>query len=76
MMNLWYSQGHLGQGHPSQGQGHFNVKVIPELNCKCLDFYHEVGGWLSTECILVPKGFVFTFYGVWPRNNRCNRRFS
>ena len=25
------------------------VKVIPESNCKYMDFYPEVGGWFSTE---------------------------
>ena len=37
----------------SQGQGHFKVKVIPESNGKCLDFYPEEGGEPPTECILV-----------------------
>ena len=27
MITLWYSEGH-------QGEGHFEVKVIPESNCK------------------------------------------
>ena len=31
----------------------FEVKVIPESHCKCLDFYPEEGSWLLTECILV-----------------------
>ena len=33
----------------SQGQGHCKFKVIPESNCKYLDFYHEAGGGPSTE---------------------------
>ena len=32
-----------------QGQGYF--EVYPESNCKCLDFYSEVGGWLSSKCL-------------------------
>ena len=36
-----------------QGQGHPKTKVIPEYNCKCLDFYCKAGGEPSTECILV-----------------------
>ena len=28
----------------SEGQDHFEVKDIPELNFKCLDFYPEAGG--------------------------------
>ena len=27
----------------------FEVEVIPESNCKCLDFYPEAGDWLSTQ---------------------------
>ena len=27
-----------------QGQGHFEVKIIPESNCKCLDFSLKAGG--------------------------------
>ena len=38
-----------------QGQGYFQVNVIPESNCKCLDFCPETGGGPSTECILVQK---------------------
>ena len=37
----------IGQYH-----GHFEVEVIPESNCKCLDFYHEASGRPSTECSL------------------------
>ena len=36
----------------SQGQGHLEVKVIPESNCKCLDFYPKASGAASTERIL------------------------
>ena len=32
-----------------QGQGHCKFKVIPELNCQCLVFYHEADGGLSAE---------------------------
>ena len=39
----------------SQGQGHFEVKTIPESNCKCSDFYPEADGGTSTEFILVVK---------------------
>ena len=46
-----------GQGHLKvklfQGQGHY--EVIPES--KCLDFYPEAGGWLSSECFLVWYNF-------------------
>ena len=34
---------------PSQGQGHY--EVIPESNCKCLDFYPEASGRLLSECL-------------------------
>ena len=37
----------------SQGQGHFEIKVIPELKCKYLDFYDKAGGEPSTKFILV-----------------------
>ena len=33
----------------SEGQGHCKFKVIPDSNCKCLEFYHEAGGGPSTE---------------------------
>ena len=49
---LLYQYGH-------QGQCHFEVEVIPESNCKCLDFYHEAGGGDSNQCILV---CIFTIY--------------
>ena len=32
---------------------HVKVKVIPESNCKCLDFYPEAGGGPSTKCIVL-----------------------
>ena len=44
--NLWYYYGHQGQGHPK-------VKLIPESNYRCLDFYEKGCGESSTECILV-----------------------
>ena len=37
----------------SHCQGQLKVKVISESNCKCLDFYHEVGSGSLPECILV-----------------------
>ena len=37
-----------GQGH-KLSQGHTKVKVIPRSNCKCLDFYQQVGGGPLTE---------------------------
>ena len=37
------------------GQGQFKVKVTPESNCNCLDFYPEAGSGPSIECILVYK---------------------
>ena len=43
----------------SQGEGRFKVKVIAELNGKCLDSYAEVGGAPSTECILVFHKFGY-----------------
>ena len=43
----------LLRSRSSRGEGSFEVKVIPESNCKCLDFYPEAVSWLSTECILV-----------------------
>ena len=43
---IWYEYGH-------QGQNHFEVKVIPESNFKCFDFYLEAGSGPSTGCILV-----------------------
>ena len=47
---------HIGSWSRSfQGQDHFEVKIMPESNCKCLDFYSKADGWLSTECILVGK---------------------
>ena len=33
--------------------GQFEVKVILESNCKCLDFYYEASSGPPTECILV-----------------------
>ena len=36
-----------------QDQGYFEVKVILESNCKCLDYYPEAGGGPSTEYFLV-----------------------
>ena len=37
-----------GQGN-KLSQGHTKVKVIPRSNCKCLNFYQQVGGGLLTE---------------------------
>ena len=49
MTNLWYNINIkvmvILRLRLSKGQDHFEVKNIPESNCKC--------GWLSTECILV-----------------------
>ena len=52
----------LSRSRPSQGQCHFEVKVIPESNCKCLDFYPEAGDGPSTECILVHEKLDFVTF--------------
>ena len=46
-MIIWQSR-----SRSSQCQGHFEVMVTLESNCKCFGFYPEAGGGLSTECIL------------------------
>ena len=39
--NIWHRYGH-------QDKGHLKVKIFPESNCKCFNFYQEAGSRPST----------------------------
>ena len=63
---IWYEYGH-------QDQGHFGVKVIPESNGMCSNFYLEAASGPSTDSILVisaikvmPAIVPSHYVRVWP----------
>ena len=49
------------------------LEVIPESNCRCLGFYHEVGSGLSTENILVTEKIPPIIIGML--FNKCSTLF-
>ena len=53
-----YGVKHRGHSH-NKVKIIFEIKVIPESNSKCLDFYPQAGSWLTTEYILVYDFLIF-----------------
>ena len=47
----------LSPAYGDLGQDHLKVKVIPELNCKCMYFYLEAGGGPSTVSLFYFKSW-------------------